>query len=328
MAEETKKTITVSIDRRFPSTCVAVMIFILLLAFACTGFQVVTSLLDAKQEALAIKGKGESKFVDYPFLKQLPPGVAAQVHGVDIPESTITKFVNNMRKNLGLQSQIAWDSWLLEKGYSAEDVRRRLIRYYVNQELMRQAAEEFGVTVSKEELADFRREFLGDPSKLKSLIATLAQEGRTFNDYDTELLMEVQKKKVGAILNEGMKGTDELNKAILETIKNSNQRYAEATSLAEIDDAELVARITKQVENASNEAAFAYYIADKAKNGVYYSKMPDDLPYASAIDTVYVFNELKQQFDKSKIPFPTALVNNLLSNMVGAQITLAEGSQL
>lgn len=54
-------------NRRIPGTTVAVMIFILLVAFACAGVQVVPNKIEDKYAPEEIKGKENQKPVEYPL---------------------------------------------------------------------------------------------------------------------------------------------------------------------------------------------------------------------------------------------------------------------
>lgn len=75
------------------------------------------------------------------------PDAAATVNGTAIGEDTVTAYVENFRTSSNLQDEAAWAQWLVDNGRTPQSVREEVIDYYVDQELLRQAAAERGVAV-------------------------------------------------------------------------------------------------------------------------------------------------------------------------------------
>lgn len=77
----------------------------------------------------------------------LTGGTAATVNGVEIPEDTVTTYIQSFRATYGMDTEDAWGEWLAEQGMTPETVREEVINYYASQELVKQGAEENGATV-------------------------------------------------------------------------------------------------------------------------------------------------------------------------------------
>lgn len=76
-------------------------------------------------------------------------GVAATVNGTTIDEDTVTKYIQDFRTSSDLSSDEAWASWLKESSQDPSSIRDQVIDYYVQQELIRQAAQENEVVVEQ-----------------------------------------------------------------------------------------------------------------------------------------------------------------------------------
>lgn len=74
-------------------------------------------------------------------------GTAATVNGTAIDEDAVTSYVENFRESSSLQDEAAWAQWLIDNDRTPQSVREEVVDYYVDQELLRQAAAERGVTV-------------------------------------------------------------------------------------------------------------------------------------------------------------------------------------
>ena len=79
-------------------------------------------------------------------------GVAATVNGVEIGEKAVTAYIENYRSLNGYEDDDDWAQYLVDSDYTAEDLRTDVIEYYINQELLREAAEENDVTVDSDEI--------------------------------------------------------------------------------------------------------------------------------------------------------------------------------
>ena len=81
-------------------------------------------------------------------------GVAATVHGAEIKEDTITKYIQDFRTSSDLTSDDDWGNWMKENSFDPATVRDQVIDYYVENELKKQACDEKGITVEQSQVDD------------------------------------------------------------------------------------------------------------------------------------------------------------------------------
>lgn len=79
-------------------------------------------------------------------------GVAATVNGTDISEDSVTAMIESIRTQSSLTSEDSWGAWLAENDMTPESVREQMIDSFVQQELIKQGAQEKGITVEDSEL--------------------------------------------------------------------------------------------------------------------------------------------------------------------------------
>lgn len=82
----------------------------------------------------------------------LTGGTAATVNGVEIPEDTVTNYIQSFRASYGLDTEEAWGKWLASQSMTPETVREDVIDYYASQELIKQGAKENNAEVSSERI--------------------------------------------------------------------------------------------------------------------------------------------------------------------------------
>lgn len=85
----------------------------------------------------------------------LTGGVAATVNGVEIQEDDVTTMIQQIRSSNNLDDDDTWGMYLASGGMTPEDVRQNIIDSYVDQELMKQGAEDRGVTVEDSEVDSY-----------------------------------------------------------------------------------------------------------------------------------------------------------------------------
>lgn len=79
----------------------------------------------------------------------LTGGVAATVNGSEIAEDKITTHIQSNRELAKLDTEETWGKWLAENKYTPESYREEVIKYYVEQELVRQAAADADIDVNE-----------------------------------------------------------------------------------------------------------------------------------------------------------------------------------
>ena len=75
--------------------------------------------------------------------------IAATVNGAEIKEQTITDFVYRTREAMGVSSDEAWATYLGQNNYTPEIIREQAIDYFVNNEALKLAAKDLGVTLDE-----------------------------------------------------------------------------------------------------------------------------------------------------------------------------------
>ena len=118
------------------------------------GIGLVALLLVCCMELIGCASQEESEIKDDPMLNisDTSGGVAATVNGVEIGENAITAYIENFRSYQAMDDDDVWAQWMIDNSLSVEDVRSETIDYYVSQELLRQAADQEGISVDSSEV--------------------------------------------------------------------------------------------------------------------------------------------------------------------------------
>lgn len=77
---------------------------------------------------------------------------AATVNGTPVAEETVAAYIDDFRATSSLEDDGAWATWLADNGYTPQSVRQEVVDYYVDEELVRQAARERGVSADAAEV--------------------------------------------------------------------------------------------------------------------------------------------------------------------------------
>ena len=81
--------------------------------------------------------------------------VAATVNGTEIMEDTITNDIQKFRESYSVTDDDSWAQWMNSYSYTPSSVREAMIDSYVQQELVKKAAEEQSATVSDDEIQEY-----------------------------------------------------------------------------------------------------------------------------------------------------------------------------
>ena len=141
---------------------------------------------------------------------------AATVNGVSIPESDITKTIESVRTQSGLDTEEAWGQFLVSNNMMPESVREQIIDSYVNQELIKSGAAELGVSVESSEVdtyVDSMKANFGDDDAWKE---ALQQAGFTEESYRESIETSLLQQKISAHFEESAEVTD---KDVLDSAK-------------------------------------------------------------------------------------------------------------
>lgn len=128
-------------------------------------------------------------------------GTAATVNGTPIEEDTVTKYIEDFRTSSNLSSEEEWAAWLKESDQDPASIREQVINYYIQQELVRQAADENEIVIEQnaidEQVDAMKKNYNND----KAWQDALAQSGVTEDQYRESIEIgltsrELQKKVV------------------------------------------------------------------------------------------------------------------------------------
>lgn len=110
-------------------------------------------------------------------------GVAATVNGVEIQEQTVTDYVQEFRDSQGVAEDDAWGTWMATYGMNPSSVREEVINYFVDEELVKQAAEENDVTVSDDEVQEQIDQMKANYGSDEAWESALSSAGTTEEKY-------------------------------------------------------------------------------------------------------------------------------------------------
>ncbi len=117
----------------------------------------------------------------------LSGGVAATVNGVEISEDDVTLTIEQGRESLGATDDETWANWLNEQGYTVESLREEIIEGLINQELIRQGAEERGITVDPAQVDEYVNEMKSYYDDADQWNAALETIGMTEDEYRSSI---------------------------------------------------------------------------------------------------------------------------------------------
>ncbi len=116
--------------------------------------------------------------------------VAATVNGVEIAEDDITSYIESIRESYSLEDDDSWGSYLASIESSPEDLRTSIIEIYIEEELIRQGAEELGVTVEDSEIDPYIESMRANYDSDEKWEQALQQAGFDDEDAYRELIRE------------------------------------------------------------------------------------------------------------------------------------------
>lgn len=124
----------------------------------------------------------------------LSEGVAATVNGVEIGEKAVNDYIDNFRQTNSLTDDAAWGSYMGQNGYTPESLRQVVVDSFVEQEVVRQAAEENGIEVTDEDIEkalEQAKESAGNESSWRIM---LKYSGMTEDQYRDSLRQQLMQR--------------------------------------------------------------------------------------------------------------------------------------
>ncbi|MBE6464404.1 MAG: peptidylprolyl isomerase [Eggerthellaceae bacterium] len=132
----------------------------------------------------------------------LTGGTAATVNGVAIPEDKVTTYIEQFRESYGLTKDSDWKNWMKSSGYTPESLRSAVIDIYVEQEAIKLAATERGISIAPDVIDgyvnDVKSKYSSDEEWKKALDAVGMSEDEYRENIERSLLAEDLTKAIEA----------------------------------------------------------------------------------------------------------------------------------
>lgn len=126
----------------------------------------------------------------------LTGGVAATVDGTNITEDTITKQIMSTRTSGGYEDDAAWASYLKGQGKTPESLREETIRDVAGNFLLSKAIEEYGITVSDEDVNKSFENAAESYGGTEAMMNLLSQLGYTEASYKATIKSSLEQQKL------------------------------------------------------------------------------------------------------------------------------------
>lgn len=200
-------------------------------------------------------------------------GTAATVNGTPIEEDTVTKYIEDFRTSSNLTGDEEWAAWLKESDQDPASIREQVINYYIQQELVRQAADENEIVIEQsaidEQVDAMKKNYNND----KAWQDALAQSGVTEDQYRESIEIgltsrELQKKVVQEVDTSDDAGLLEFMnqyKDMINGSKRSSHILLEAGDEAKAE--EIVAKLTSGELDFATAAQQYSTDSGSARNG-------------------------------------------------------------
>ena len=203
-------------------------------------------------------------------------GVAAKVNDVEIGEKAITAYVENFRQAADLTDDKAWADYLDEAGETAAGFRESVVESYAYNELVRQAAESEGVTVSDSDIDAKVSEAKSGYSSDDDWKNYLSESGMTeagFRDsVKTNLLYQ-------ALMDKTVGKVSASDADVLDYITTYTVDYKKATKLSDIP-ADVVSKYREVCDYMAQSKKFSEWFTNYKKGvTVTINDMPSGLSY-------------------------------------------------
>ena len=117
----------------------------------------------------------------------LTGGTAATVNGTEIPEDTVTNYIQSFRASQGLDTEEKWGDWLSQGSMTPETVREQVIDYYASQELVKQGAKENDAEVGEERIQEVIDSMKSKYDTDEAWQKALSDAGTTEEAYQTSV---------------------------------------------------------------------------------------------------------------------------------------------
>lgn len=283
---------------------VTVIVVILLIIIGCLSFAIASAPTEEEQQVIALQEamqKATNPEHEVPYeVVELPEGVAAMVNGEAIAETTIDDYMAGFRLAYGVESDEDWASWLIAYGYTPEQIRDVAISIFVDQTLVRQGIEEYGIDVPQEDIDaiydSVRQGFATEEEWQEGLKEARLTEEAFRQQCEQQAAQQALQKYLG---DRWFATPEDKEAELLVAVKQYYPKYADVESLDGISEEEL-APVREMVDYYAQSDAYNKYMSDAKENGdIKMSAAPSDLPYDANL-LLGLFQNLALQFQAAQ----------------------------
>lgn len=191
----------------------------------------------------------------------LTGGVAATVNGVNITEDTVTRQIMSTRSSMGYGSDQSWADYLASSGSTPESYRENIINQYARQYLVTEAINEYGITVTDEDLDEAWDDFVASYGSEEDALQTLKNVGYTKDTYLESMESSLAQQKLRDKVAPEKEPTDE---EIVEYMNDNLDTYNDARRSSHI-----LIKVDSDADDAAKQEAQAkaQEVLDKINSG-------------------------------------------------------------
>lgn len=200
----------------------------------------------------------------------LTGGVAATVNGTEIEEDRVTRAINNIRINNDYTTDDAWKQYLSMYGYTPASLRYTILGQLIDEQLVRQCADQLGVTTDDDEIQTYVEKMSSQYSSEDKWLEAVDKAG--WDDeaaYRDALRYSILHQKITDIYEEQADAELNDNAKLLEEVQDDISTYNGAKRISHIQFSKEDAGVATDVYNKlrSGEitwnAAVAEYSTDE-----------------------------------------------------------------
>lgn len=200
----------------------------------------------------------------------LTGGVAATVNGTEIEEDRVTRAINNFRLSNSYTEEDEWKDYLEKRKYTPESLRYEMLGSLIDQELVKQCAEQLGVTTDDEEIQSYvdkmAEQYSSEEAWLNAVDEAGWQDG--VDGYKEALHFSILEKKLQDQFDAQVESSLEDEATLVSKLQESATSYDGAKRTSHIlfssEDQDLAEEVRAKILNGemSFEDAVAQYSTD------------------------------------------------------------------
>lgn len=200
----------------------------------------------------------------------LTGGVAATVNGVEIEEDKVTRAINNFRLNNSYTEEDEWKEYLENRKYTVESMRYEIIGSLIDQELVKQCAEQLGVSTNEEEIQSYVDKMAEQYSSEEAWLKAVEDAGweNGVDGYKEALNFSILEKKLQDQFDAEVEASLEDEDTLVAELQESSATYTGAKRTSHIlfgaEDQDLANEVREKLANGeiTFEDAVAEYSTD------------------------------------------------------------------